>query len=68
MSMIKKIYYVIHFKQINGLRISSMDFDKSIRNIKYVANSYIGVDYEGNVVTIIPVDNVLYIQKLEEDF
>lgn len=61
-------YYNVHFKPLNGIVLRSLDFEKQIKTIRFAPSgtSYILENSESKIVAIIPIDSVLYIQKIEE--
>lgn len=68
--MVKKVYYIVYLKYSpdKGLNQVLLDFDHDIRSVRCVEQSYFLLDYKDEILGIVPVDNVLYIKKFEEDF
>lgn len=62
-----KHYYVVHFKQEDAFDIEELDFEKRVKDVGMRDRSYILYDESKKVVSIIPVDSVLYILRIKEE-
>lgn len=62
-----KHYYKVHFKPQNGLVFKELDFGKCVKDVGIRDGSYILYDKSQKVISIIPFDSVLYIQRIEEE-
>lgn len=62
-----KHYYKVYFKPQSALAIVNLDFEKRVKDVGMKDRSYILYNENKNVVSIIPVDSVLYILKIEEE-
>jgi hypothetical protein len=62
-----KHYYKVYFKSQSALAIGNLDFEKRVKDVGMRDRSYILYTENKNVVSIIPVDSVLYILKVEEE-
>lgn len=62
-----KHYYKVYFKPQSALTIVNLDFEKRVKDVGMKDRSYILYNENKNVVSIIPVDSVLYILKIEEE-
>lgn len=68
--MVKKKYYIVYLKHApdQGLTEKFLSFEHNIRSIHSDNQSYILLDYQKEILGIVPINNVLYIKKFEEDF
>lgn len=62
-------YYEVHFKPVSGVILKNLNFGKRVKTIRFAPSgtSYILEDSESNIIAIIPIDGVLYIQKIKEE-